>query len=221
MTLPMLAVLIGLGSWQLERLHWKLGLIAEMDARLHGPEQPLEALSTQDRVDYRRVSVTGTFDYSHELFWLTPGPDGEPGYHLLTPLTLTDGALLIVDRGFIPAALKDPGTRVQSRPAGPVTLQGIARDSQKPGAFTPPDDPGQGLIYARDMERIAAGTGLPKVLPFFVEADATPNPGGYPLGGQTKVTLRNEHLNYAITWFGLAAALVMVYLLYHRSKGRL
>jgi surfeit locus 1 family protein len=225
MALPTLAVLIGLGTWQLERREWKLGLIAEMEVRLHEPPRPVMELAQMARegrsIAYRRAEAKGRFNGARELFWFTPGPEGEPGYHLIVPLRLEAGGVLLVDRGFIPAALKDPALRPQSRLQGPVRIDGIVRDSQKPGPFTPADAPAESLVFARDVPQMAGLLGLTDVLPFFVEADAALNPGGYPIGGQTQVTLRNEHLQYALTWFGLAAALVIVYLLYHRKNGRL
>jgi len=221
MVLPMLAVLIGLGSWQLQRRDWKLQLIAEMQARLSAPEVALDALPS-DAGEYRRVTVSGDFDHAREVYWLTPGPDGgEPGFHVITPLLRAGKPAVLIDRGFVPVALKDPANRPQGQRTGPVTVHGILRQSQPPGAFTPKDEPAQRLVYTRDVARIAAELGLGPAEAVFIEADASPNPGGYPLGGQTVVTLRNEHLSYAITWFGLAGALMMVYLLYHRSRGRL
>ena len=220
MVLPMLAVLIGLGTWQLQRLHWKLALVAGMQSRLAAPEVPFEALSPGTN-EYRRVTVTGRFDHTREVYWLTPGPEGgAPGFHVITPLLREGAPVLLIDRGFVPAGLKDPASRPQGQIDGSVTVHGILRESQKPGPFTPKDDPGRRLIYSRDVPVLAAELGLGATEPVFVEADARPNPGGYPQGGQTRVTLRNEHLSYAVTWFGLAAALVMVYLLYHRSRGR-
>jgi surfeit locus 1 family protein len=223
MALPMLAVLIALGSWQLERRAWKLALIAEMQARLTAPEIALDALPDGPARDYRRVVVSGRFDHAKEVYWLTTGPEpeGEPGYHVITPLLREDGPAILIDRGFVPVALRDALNRPQGQAEGPVTIKGILRESQPAGLFTPPDDPGRRLIYARNIPRIAAEIGLAPVMPVFIEADAAANPGGYPLGGQTVLALRNEHLQYALTWFGLAAALVIVYLLYHRSRGRL
>lgn len=219
--LPMLAVLIALGLWQLDRREWKLGLMAEIEERLAAPEAALADLPAGASVAYRRAAATGRFDHAKEVFWLAPGPGGEPGYHVITPLLREEGPALLVDRGFIPQALKDPSTRAPAQSPGEVTIRGILRESQAAGFATPQADWPKRLVYVRNVAEIARGLSVDPVLPYFLEADATPNPGGYPLGGQTKVVLRNPHLSYAVTWFGLAAALVMVYLLYHRSRGRL
>jgi surfeit locus 1 family protein len=218
---PAFAMMVALGVWQLERLQWKLELIATMQARLAAPELLVSSVATLAEggagVDYWPTAVTGRFDYAHELRWLVPGPDGVTGYHLLTPLIPEAGLPVIVDRGFVPVAL----TEAALRPDGPQTIHGVARSSQPGGLFTPQGDAARHLIYSRDVPQMAALMGLSRTEPFFIEAKKYPGLPAYPLGGQTQVQLRNEHLQYALTWFGLAGALAIVYLLYHRKSGRL
>lgn len=218
-----LLVLLGLGVWQLERREWKLDLIATMDARLAAPPVTLETLEAEalrEDVAYRSVVAAGRFDHAREIYWFTTGPDGAPGYHVVTPLLRTGARAVLIDRGFVPEALRDPATRPAGQVEGLATVTGHARLSDRPGPFTPSPDRARGIWYVRDVEAMAAEIGVAPSLPFFIEADATPNPGGWPLGGQTAVRLRNDHLSYAITWFSLAAALVVIYLLYHRAQGR-
>lgn len=217
-----LALLVGLGAWQIERLHWKLGLIAEVDRNLAAPPLTLDqALAMGPTAQYHRVALTGRFDNAQESYVFTTGPDGTPVYHVLTPLLLADGTALVVDRGYIPLALKAPDSRQAGELARPQHVVGVWRLPDAPGWFTPPPDLGKRVWYARDVAEMAKRSGIRLAAPVVVEADATPNPGGWPKGGQTVVHFRNEHLQYAITWFALAAGLVLVYLAYHRAQGRL
>jgi len=189
------------------------------------PEVPVtdleEEAGKKRDVGYRPTMAEGTFDYAHTLFWVGPGPHGEPGYHVLSPLIPVSGQPVIVDRGFVPVERKDE----VSRPQGVVTVHGIARTSQAGGFFTPPAEAKERFVFTRDVPRMAQLMGLAAPAPFFIEALPTPGaptyPPVYPLAGQTKIQLRNEHLQYALTWFGIAATLLIVYLLYHRSRGRL
>jgi len=215
---PAFCVLIALGTWQMERREWKLQLIENMHARLSESEVPAETLDRESGdVDYRPVFTEGRFDHKRTLRWIVPGPHGEPAFHVLTPLMREGAAPIIVDRGFVPTELKDRVTEPTER----LTVHGIARESQGRGAFTPKDDQANRLVFARNVPAMASLMGLAQVAPFFIEASRAPGPVSYPLGGQTQVQLRNEHLQYALTWYGLAGALLVVYLLYHRSRGRL
>ncbi|HXL99286.1 MAG TPA: SURF1 family protein [Rhizomicrobium sp.] len=217
---PAFALLIGLGVWQIERLHWKLGLLAEMHANMVAPPLSLDgALRLGERAQYHTVMLHGRFDNAKEAYVFTTAPNGAPAYHVLTPFTLDDGRVLLIDRGFIPPELRDPKTRAQ--PAGERLVFGIWRTPDKPGAFTPAPDLAHRVWYARDLAGIAKADHIGLAAPVLVEADATPNPGDWPKGGQTVVALPNDHLQYAIIWFGLAAGLLGIYLAYHISRGRL
>jgi surfeit locus 1 family protein len=219
--LVMTAILVGLGVWQLERLQWKLGLIAEVNGHMTAPPVSLAAILKMppDEAQYRRVALNGRFDNKAEAYVFTTGPEGEAAYHVLTPFETDDGHTLLVDRGYIPKDKLDPATRVA--PEGETRVVGVWRVPDAPGAFTPAPDLAHRTWYARDLAGIAAADRIKLVAPVLVEAGPAPNPGGWPKGGQTVVSFRNQHLSYAITWFGLAAGLIGVYLAYHMSKGRL
>jgi surfeit locus 1 family protein len=217
-----LALLIGLGVWQIHRLHWKLALIAEVNANLAAPPLPLgKALAMGSKAQYRRVALAGRFDNAHEAYVFTTGPDGDPVYHVVTPFLLKNGQALMVDRGYIPQSLRDPTTRAAGQLSGPQRIVGVWRVPDAPGWFTPPPDRKTRVWYARDVTAMAKAAHVTLAAPVIVEANAAPNPGGWPKGGQTIVHFRNAHLQYAITWFALAAGLVLVYLAYHRAQGRL
>ena len=215
------AILVGLGIWQLQRLQWKLALIAEVNGHMAAPPLPLsEALKgSADAMQYRRVALDGRFDNSKEAYVFTTAAGGEAVYHVLTPFLTNDGHALLVDRGYVPKEKRDPATRTPVE--GATRLVGVWRVPDAPGAFTPPPDTAHRIWYSRDLKAIAVADHIQLAAPVVIEADATPNPGGWPKGGQTVVSFRNEHLSYAVTWFGLAAGLLGVYLAYHVSKGRL
>jgi len=214
-------ILIGLGVWQLERLEWKLALIAEVNGHMAAtPVSLSEALKTDaNQMQYRRIALSGRFDNAKEAYVFTTGAAGEPVYHVLTPFLTDEGDTLLVDRGFVPKDRLDPATRTHVE--GETRLVGVWRIPDAPGAFTPAPDKAHRIWYARDLRGITAADDIKLAAPVVIEADAAPNPGGWPKGGQTVVSFRNEHLSYAVTWFGLAAGLLGVYLAFHISKGRL
>jgi surfeit locus 1 family protein len=221
-TAAMLAVLVSLGVWQVERLHWKLGLIAQVNRNLTLPPVPLdEALAMGKAAEYRRVALDGYFEHGKEAYVYGIAPGGTPVFHVVTPFVPDEGPILLVDRGIVPEALRDPAGRKAGQVEGERHIVGVWRTPDPPGLFTPPPDLSRRIWFSRDVKSIAAADRFTPAVPAIVEADAAPNPGGWPKGGQTVVTFRNEHLQYAITWFGLAATLLGVYIAYHVSKGRL
>lgn len=225
----MFAALCGLGVWQIERLHWKLGLIAQVDAHMKAAALPLADIRAlpPDQAQYRHVTVQGVFDHAREQYVFTTDA-GEPVYHVLTPLHVAapEGAhsqagWLMIDRGAVPKNHLAPATRAAGNQAGPVTVTGVWRVPDPPGPFTPAPDRAHRVWYARDLAGMAQADGLTLLAPVVIEADATPNPGGLPVGGKTVVSFRNQHLSYAVTWFGLALALLVVWFSYHFSRGRI
>jgi len=225
LALAMLAVLIGLGMWQVKRLHWKEGLIAAIDARTKGEPIGLEqaiALAKEGRdPTYFRVHVEGRFDNSKERYLFSQSiSDGSPGWHVITPFTTTQGELVLVDRGFVPDYLKDPPTRASGQIEGATTITGIVRAPDTQGFFTPSNEPVANRWFWRDLNGMVFSmfpTATLDVPPFFIEAEKSDVPGGWPEGGQTRLELPNNHLQYAITWFALAAALIVIYGFYVRS----
>lgn len=193
-----------LGVWQVQRLGWKQDLIARVDARVHAAPVPwtdIISLAPEDQ-EYRRVSVTGRFDHGAETLVKAVTERGG-GYWVLTPLQAEDGQTILINRGFVPPERADPQTRQSAD--GIVTVTGLARLSEPGGAFLRANDPAGNRWYSRDVQAVAAASGLTNVAAFFIDADATPMPGGYPVGGLTVIAFRNTHLAYALTWFGLAA----------------
>jgi surfeit locus 1 family protein len=203
-----LAVLLSLGTWQVERLRWKEGLIAARQAAIHAPPVPVPRnLDAAQGLDFHPVRAQGQF-LDRVFPVLATGPGGA-GHHFIVPLRLADGAILLVDRGFVPDGRDAP------TPEGEVAVTGLLRlpPAGRPGWFVPDNRPARNEWFYLDIPAMAAAAGLSPVLPFSVDADATRNPGGYPIGGQSPVDLPNNHLQYAITWYALALGLVGVYIL--------
>lgn len=208
-----LPLLIGLGIWQLDRLQWKGELIARVEQRVQGEPQKLPAaITTPDRWDYRPVRLRGRFDHAHEFRLQSRTRDGQVGIHLVTPLIRAEGPPVLVDRGWVPWGPDAPENLEIARPEGTVTLVGLARTPPAAGPFTPAPEPRANRWYRIDPQRMAEVAGLDGVAPVFVEA-APSGPGTLPIGGQSRVEFRNQHLNYALTWFFFALALLTIFIL--------
>jgi len=196
----------GLGVWQLQRLSWKLNLIASVEQRIHAPPIPAPgpdewAAITPGHDAYRRVRTQGVFLDSHESF-VEAVTDKGPGFWVMTPLKTDRGFTVLVNRGFIPA---EASPNAFSPVTGEATVTGLLRITEPRGGFLRRNDPAERRWYSRDVAAIAAADGAQDAAPYFIDADATPNAGGWPLGGLTVVHFRNAHLSYALTWFALAA----------------
>jgi surfeit locus 1 family protein len=221
-----LALLIGLGLWQLQRLEWKQGLIAQIEARRHAEPVTLKEAETRARagedVSYLRVRVDGRFDNGKERY-LYAVSDGTPGWHVITPLETPEGEAVLVDRGFVPNAFKEPSSRAQGEINDAVAVIGLARSPDTQGLFIPDNEPAKNRWFWRDLGAMSKSMfpeGAPDIAPFILEAERSDIPGGWPLGGQTRLDLPNNHLQYALTWFLLALCLVVIYVIYVRSRLR-
>ncbi|HYB05699.1 MAG TPA: SURF1 family protein [Methyloceanibacter sp.] len=221
-----LAVLIGLGVWQLQRLQWKESLIAEIEMRTKAEPISLQEAVTRARagedMSYVRVRVDGRFDNGKERY-LFAVSDGTPGWHVITPLTTSEGEVVLIDRGFVSEAFRDPASRPQGELTDAVTVTGPARPPESQGLFIPDNEIEQnrwfwGDLFAMAKSMFGGVAGTKDVAPFFLEAEWSDIPGGWPLGGQTRLDLPNNHLQYAITWFALALCLVVIYVIYVRTR---
>lgn len=220
------AVLVTLGTWQVHRLAWKEELLADIAERRAMPPIGIDRigafLASGGEIDYRPVSIIGTFDHAHEQHFFATH-DGQSGYFVFTPLRLAGGETVFVNRGFVPFDRKEPATRPAGQVAGEVVVTGLARAplAGKPSWLVPDNDPAKNIFYWKDLDAMTQHAGLTKarVLQFFVDADAAPNPGGLPIGGVTQFDFPNNHLQYALTWYGLAATLAVVVAIYSR-RGR-
>lgn len=227
-TAVVVLVCFGLGVWQLDRLAWKLALIAERQAASRAaPVAAPRSLAEARTREFHPVAMAGVFLHDDEIFLgATGATGGKPGFHVLTPLRQPDGRIVFVNRGFVPSELRHPAKRSAGQLPGAVRVAGLLRlPKGRPNWVVPDNRADLNYWFWVDLPAmgkaagLAAG-GLADVAPFYVDADATPNPGGWPKGGVTPIALPNDHLQYAITWFSLAAAGLVVYLLWQRQTGK-
>lgn len=201
-----------LGAWQIQRLSWKRDLIARVDARIHA--LPVPAPRAAAKADeYRRVRISGHFLHDKAVLVQAVTVRG-PGFWVLTPLVTDQGFTLIVNRGFVPPEnRKDYG-----QPQGEVQVAGLLRLSEPGGGFLRSNDPAADRWYSRDVAAIAAARGIKGPLAdYFIDADAACGPGSLPVGGLTVVSFPNNHLQYAVTWFILAAMVAGAYIFLMRQ----
>ena len=209
---PLIAIigLIGLGVWQIERRSWKLALIERVEQRIHAAPVPIPSASAWPAItaasdEYRHVAVTGTFLKDRETLAKAVTDQGG-GYWVITPLRTGDGTIVLINRGFVPQERSDPSAR-DGGSQGRIDVTGLLRITEPKGGFLRDNDPAHERWYSRDVAAIAEARGLSEVAPFFIDADATPDRGGLPVAGLTVVRFPNNHLIYALTWFGLASML--------------
>jgi surfeit locus 1 family protein len=221
-TAPAVLLLLGLGSWQIQRLYWKQDLIAQRQAAVSAaPILATGSLEEDARgMEFRHVTDEGVFLHDKEIFLGATSEAGRQGYQVLTPLLEPGGRIVFVNRGFIPAELKDPAKRAAGQILGTVRVQGLLRlpPAGKPTWFLPDNRPDLNYWFWVDLPAMSAADKLDRVASFYIDADASPNPGGWPKGGVTRLALPNDHLQYAITWFSLAVALMVIYFLFHRRN---
>jgi len=219
-------VLVALGVWQLQRRQEKHALMSALAERLAAPPVPLALaaqwpLLTRERDEFRRVSFAATFQ---------PGPDARiyssgsavrtdvtgPGAFIFAPALTADGQRIVIDRGFVP-----DGQRAEAPPQGTVTLTGYLRFPEQSGWLTPAPDLGKRLWFARDTAGIAGQLSWGSVAPVYIDLESPAPSSGLPRPGPLDVHLTDDHLQYAITWFGLALAVGIAFLVWLRGARRL
>jgi surfeit locus 1 family protein len=216
--LALFVILIGLGTWQIHRLHWKEGLIAERHAAITGPPIVLpETLAAAKGQEFRHVRLEGRFLNGRELYFNAIADDGTPGFHVVAPFVLDDGKIVFVDRGFVPEDRRNPATRRRGILDGHVAVTGLLRIPTKEIPwFEPGNDVARNLWFHVDLPAMAAADRVRNYLPIYVDADKSQVPGVLPIGGQTYTKLPNNHLQYALTWYGLAGLVPIYYVMFVR-----
>lgn len=214
-------ILIGLGIWQLDRRVWKENLILTVTTRIARPPADLPPRASWDRLvpegnEYSRVAFPAEFLEGQEALVYSAGSAFRPdvkgqGYWVFAPARLAGGSIVLVNRGFVPPQAKDPEKRAQGAPHGIVDIVGAMRWPETRGLFTPADEPQNNIWYVRDPKAMAQAHKWASAAPFYIEQESPVPPGGLPKPGKLEVRLPNDHLQYALTWFGLALALAGVY----------
>ncbi len=223
-----MTVLSILGSWQVKRLHWKEQLISQTKARASQEPQVLEAIEklwkeTSD-VDYYTIKISGTYDHTREMYYFNTWK-GRSGWNVITPLKIKDERIILVNRGFVPFTMRDKSTRLKGQVEGMVAIQGLARNpiDEKPNSLMPDNQLDEREFFWKSQIQMASLASANKqqiVLPFTVDAGPNTGPVAYPRGGTTRMEFPNSHLQYALTWYGLALSLfgVGAFFLYSRRK---
>lgn len=222
-----LLVLLYLGFWQLDRLAWKEALIAKVEQDVSKPAiavpGPAEWPTLDpEEADYRHVSLAGEFlpgsAYYYTSLGPAKGPINGPGYLVYAPFRTADGWVVMINRGFIPQGLDEKGmAEVSASPAGIQEIAGLLRKSEAPNWTTPAVDEEERIWFARDTGHMLSVLGFQseEAAPFSVDLNQALTPDtGLPQAGETIVRFKNDHLGYALTWFGLAATLVGVFVAY-------
>ena len=223
-------ILAGLGIWQLDRRVWKQNLILTLNTRLSRAPEDLPPRASWPRLlaegnEYSRVTFPAEFLDGQEALVYTAGsplrPDVKgPGYWVIAPAQLAGGSIVLVNRGFVPLDAKDPSTRPAGNSHGTIEIVGVLRWPETRGLFTPADDVKGNVWYLRDPKAIAAAKKWASAAPFYIDQEAPVPPGGWPKPGKLAVELPDNHLQYAITWFGLALALAGVYVVWLAGRLR-
>ena len=212
MTLAMLLLLLGLGTWQVYRLHWKEAILARIARAEAAPPIPLPAIPAP----YTKVAVTGhlradlSAQYGVDVRDTRAGP--EIGFYLVQPLEHSGAPPLLVERGWVPQEHHAP----IDQPAGETTITGYVHEPETPGVFSAKDDPAARTFYTLNPATIGAALGLKQVAPFVLVALGPAPPGVWPDPAEHLPRPPNNHLSYAITWYGLAVALVVIFLVWAR-----
>jgi surfeit locus 1 family protein len=218
MSIIAVGLLLALGTWQMQRLAWKQHLLAQIEARTHAPPMAFDKAVAQSKsgedLEYARVRVDGHFLGDKPIFLYAPEP-AFPGYHLIMPLRTANGDIVLINRGFVPEMWRSQPDLVRALPEE-ETVVGLFRHPMQPGSFTPSNDVTHNLWYWRDLAAMTAAT-VPqeasKVVPFYIDRQSSAGPSdAFPRPGTTILTLPNRHLEYALTWYGLAVVLIGVYL---------
>lgn len=203
------ATLVSLGVWQLHRLAWKRDLIERVEQRVHAPAVAAPGRGQWPQVnvansEYLHVTVQGRFHHDRETLVQAVTEYGG-GFWVLTPFETVDGFVVLINRGFVPPPRRDPATRPQGQIDGVTSVTGLLRISETGGGYLRANEPAADRWYSRDVAAIAAARNLTDVAPYFIDADAGEGPrDAGPIGGLTVIAFSNNHLQYALTWFGLA-----------------
>ncbi len=218
---PALIVLLGLGTWQVQRLAWKNDLIQTRTDRIAAaPLSLADAMSaaSPEAIEYRPVRVRGDLRTGSAFRLLNRVHDGKQGFHVVAPMTLDNGLTVLADLGWAPRDLLDTPPVPD---AGPVSLIGYVRAFTPPGAFLPDNEPANNNWFHMDEVQMLDAAGLADGTGFYIEAGPQAREANtYPIGAMPAVDLRNSHLEYAVTWYGLAAVLAVIFVVFHwRREG--
>ncbi|WP_193367321.1 SURF1 family protein [Pelagibius marinus] len=220
-TIPALIILLGLGTWQVQRLYEKEEQIVLRHERSQPPGMELPAgFPDPGALEFTRVNLKGRFLHDQEFYLGARTESGRVGLNVVTPFELDDGRTLLVNRGWVPEAKRDPATRAEGQLEGEVEIAALLRtDGWKGIDFAkPPNEPEERFYFWLDLPVMADYVDRPIIEDMYADAVESDIPGGLPIGGQTRIQLKNDHLEYAITWYSFAVILAVIYFLFHYRR---
>lgn len=222
-SVPAFIALIFLGTWQVQRLEWKQDLIDKLQVRSAQapgaiPQGPLDA----DDHEFLPVRVTGVYDHAHEFHLVNRALNGEAGINVVTPLMLDDGGAILVNRGWVPFEMRDKSLRPDGLVTGEQTVTGLLRFVKPRSTIeewvVPENEPGNNAWFNIDPDAMAQQAGLSDLPDYYILSSDRSERGALPRGRQWTPDVRNDHLQYAITWYSLALGLLVIYIIYHRKN---
>ena len=213
-----LCILISLGSWQLHRITWKEGLISMRQAELARPPIPLKSPLTVKPVAFRRVEVRGRFLYKKEILVGPISYYGRAGWHIVTPLQLVSGDIVLVNRGWVPFAYKlDPHKPSKNKNLD-LNVVGVVGWPRKVSYFDPLNVPEKSQWFRIEPIKMAKKLKLKAVAGYWISINKVNGKGRYPIGGVGIEVPSNNHLQYALTWYGMALGLIILSIVYWRQR---
>ena len=216
--IPGILILLSLGSWQVHRMLWKTETNQYRQERSQSEPiaLPEKNVNVQEML-FRPVQVTGYFLHHQEMFLAARSYRSNPGYHVITPFQRSEGGKILINRGWVPVDNRDPETRINGQTEGLVSITGLLVSGNTPGWMTPENRPEENFWFWLDLPSLSTQANIP-IQQYLIDADSSPNSGGFPIGGQTRTELRNEHLQYVVIWYALAICLAGITFLMIRSR---
>lgn len=214
------ATTMALGVWQVQRLEQKETLIARIKtAQEQTPVTTIPAKeSALDALEFHYVKFKGIWLGDREFHVAARYFKGTVGYHIFRPLMLEDGRVALINRGWVPAAKKDAETRPETRVSGAAEFTAMVRIGPDRNYFTPANQPDKNMWFGRDVDAMADYADIKNVIPATFDVIGAQDTKTLPIPATGEISIRNDHLSYIITWFGIAAGILVIFTLAHRKK---
>ena len=221
-TIPAVILLLALGGWQLSRLKEKTELISQFEQRSKPPALEINQISNPiEAFEFQRIGVTGKFLHQSEIYLTGRTFEGNAGFHVVTPFVTPD-KIILINRGWVSEAYRKPSTRPFSLIEDEIYLEGILRLPGEKGYFVPENEPEKGFWFTLKPDQIANYLNQKDIIRnFYIDIIRTGDVITLPIAAEINIDIRNSHFNYAMTWFGLALALICVYFAFHHQNGRI
>lgn len=222
-SLPALAILLMLGFWQLDRLAWKTALIETFNQRATAPSiVPPQPGTDLTELEFHSLKMDGQFLHDKEIYLTGRTYEGNAGFHVVTPFKTEAGQVILVNRGWVSEQYREPESRPFSVNDAPQSIQAILRLPQKKGYFVPDNEPKKGFWFTLRPDEIASHLSISEMMTeYYADAVRQGEVLTLPIAATTNIAVRNTHLNYALTWFGIALSLIGVYIAFHINAGRM